>query len=135
MKLNIAAKTYIYTKTAFWWCLTIKKQKSIICCCFLLSSRLASVSSFIHSALLTQCRTGIKLPSNRSICQIQQITDQDQPACSMMMPVNNNGGEMIRYKTTCKPKLLNYLLLKHIIYKITFDFIISDSSNIPVEAA
>lgn len=39
-----------------------------------------------HNTALTQCRAGIKLPGNRSICQIQQVANQNQPTRSMVVP-------------------------------------------------
>lgn len=38
------------------------------------------------SVSLTQCRAGIELPGNRSICQIQQVPNENQPTRSMMVP-------------------------------------------------
>lgn len=35
---------------------------------------------------LTQRRAGVELPSNRSVCQIQQVTNQNQPTRGMMAP-------------------------------------------------
>lgn len=38
------------------------------------------------SVSLTQRGAGIELPGNRSICQIQQVPNQNQPTRSMMVP-------------------------------------------------
>lgn len=35
---------------------------------------------------LTQCRAGIELPGNRSVCQIQQVPNQNQPTRGVMVP-------------------------------------------------
>lgn len=40
---------------------------------------------------LTQRRAGVESPSNRSICQIQQVTNQNQPTGGVMVPGQRNG--------------------------------------------
>lgn len=50
-------------------------------------SRSLSLVRFIDQNItLTQCRAGIQSPGNGSICQIQQVANQNQPTCSMMVP-------------------------------------------------
>lgn len=43
-----------------------------------------------HNTSLTQCGARIKSPGNGSICKIQQVANQNQPACSMMVPAKNS---------------------------------------------
>lgn len=43
-----------------------------------------------HNTSLTQCRARVKSPGNGSICKIQQVTDQNQPARGMMVAAENN---------------------------------------------
>lgn len=38
---------------------------------------------------LTQCRASIKSPGNCTICQIQQVANQNQPTCRVMVPEQN----------------------------------------------
>lgn len=50
---------------------------------------LSLVRAIDHNTPLTQCRAGIESPGNCSICQIQQVANQNQPTCSMMVPEQN----------------------------------------------